>query len=86
MAIKRELFGELDGLVDPEAILATNTSTLSITSIAAATDRPEQVVGIHFMNPVTIMEGIEIVVGITGQVAGHLPERRTRPGHQGDER
>jgi len=61
--VKREVFAELDGLVDAEAILATNTSTLSITTIAAATDRPEAVVGIHFMNPVAIMDGVEIVVG-----------------------
>jgi len=61
--IKTELFRDLDSRVDPEAILATNTSTLSITTIGAATDRPHQVVGIHFMNPVAIMEGVEIVVG-----------------------
>jgi len=63
LGIKTELFRDLDSRVDPEAILATNTSTLSITTIAAATDRPQQVVGIHFMNPVAIMEGVEIVVG-----------------------
>jgi 3-hydroxybutyryl-CoA dehydrogenase len=50
-------------VTDDEAVLATNTSTLSITTIAAATDRPEAVVGIHFMNPVQLMEGVEIVVG-----------------------
>jgi 3-hydroxybutyryl-CoA dehydrogenase len=61
--IKRDLFADLDGLVDSEALLATNTSTLSITTIAAATDRPQQVVGIHFMNPVAVMKGVEIVVG-----------------------
>ena len=61
--VKRDVFAELDRLVDERTILATNTSTLSITTIAAATDRPQQVVGIHFMNPVAIMDGVEIVVG-----------------------
>jgi 3-hydroxybutyryl-CoA dehydrogenase len=63
LGVKRELFRDLNSRVDPEAILATNTSTLSITTIGAATDRPRQVVGIHFMNPVVIMDGVEIVVG-----------------------
>ncbi|MEF8779612.1 MAG: 3-hydroxyacyl-CoA dehydrogenase NAD-binding domain-containing protein [Haloferacaceae archaeon] len=61
--VKREVFVELDGLVDPEVVLATNTSTLSITSIAAATERPGLVVGLHFMNPVPLMDGVEVVVG-----------------------
>jgi 3-hydroxybutyryl-CoA dehydrogenase len=61
--VKRELFSDLDSRLDSDAILATNTSTLSITTIAAATSRPQQVVGIHFMNPVAIMKGVEIVVG-----------------------
>ncbi|XVH31200.1 3-hydroxyacyl-CoA dehydrogenase family protein [Haloferacaceae archaeon DSL9] len=63
MAIKREIFADLDALVDDDVVLATNTSTLSITTIASATGRPEQVVGIHFMNPVPIMTGVEVVVG-----------------------
>ena len=61
--VKREIFGELDGIASDRAVLATNTSTLSITTIAAATDRPESVVGLHFMNPVPIMEGVEVVSG-----------------------
>ncbi|WP_207590812.1 3-hydroxyacyl-CoA dehydrogenase NAD-binding domain-containing protein [Halomontanus rarus] len=61
--VKRELFADLDDLLPDDVLLATNTSTLSITSIAASTDAPERVVGIHFMNPVPIMEGVEIVVG-----------------------
>jgi 3-hydroxybutyryl-CoA dehydrogenase len=61
--IKQDVFADLDEVTDDDAVLATNTSTLSITTIAAATDRPEQVVGIHFMNPVPIMKGVEIVVG-----------------------
>ncbi|MDG5778486.1 3-hydroxyacyl-CoA dehydrogenase NAD-binding domain-containing protein [Haloarculaceae archaeon H-GB2-1] len=63
MSVKREVFGDLDGIVDDDVVLATNTSTLSITSIAAATNRPEQVVGLHFMNPVPLMEGVEVVRG-----------------------
>ncbi len=63
MEIKRDIFADLDGIVRSEAVLATNTSTLSITTIAAATDRPESVVGLHFMNPVPIMDGVEVVRG-----------------------
>ncbi|ELZ04253.1 3-hydroxyacyl-CoA dehydrogenase family protein [Natrialba aegyptia] len=61
--VKREIFAELDDIVGAETLLATNTSTISITSIASATDRPARVVGLHFMNPVPIMEGVEVVVG-----------------------
>jgi 3-hydroxybutyryl-CoA dehydrogenase len=63
MEIKREVFADLDTVVADGVVLATNTSTLSITSIAAATDRPELVVGLHFMNPAPVMEGVELVVG-----------------------
>ncbi|SDE77071.1 3-hydroxyacyl-CoA dehydrogenase family protein [Halorientalis regularis] len=63
MDIKRDVFADLDGTVDADVVLATNTSTLSITAIASATDRAEQVVGLHFMNPVPLMEGVEVVVG-----------------------
>jgi 3-hydroxybutyryl-CoA dehydrogenase len=61
--VKREVFGDLDDVTDDDVALATNTSTLSITSIAAATDHPENVVGLHFMNPVPIMDGVEVVTG-----------------------
>jgi len=61
--VKEDVFADLDRVTDDDAVLATNTSTLSITTIAAATERPEQVVGIHFMNPVPVMKGVEIVVG-----------------------
>ncbi|MFB6124997.1 MAG: 3-hydroxyacyl-CoA dehydrogenase family protein [Halanaeroarchaeum sp.] len=63
MDVKQDLFADLDDILDEDVVLATNTSTLSITSIAAVTDRPEQVVGLHFMNPVPIMDGVEVVVG-----------------------
>jgi len=58
---KRSLFRELDALVRPDAILATNTSALSVTAIAAATMRPERVVGMHFFNPAPVLPLVEIV-------------------------
>src|SRR5918999_1820327 len=58
---KRELFAELDRITRPEAVLATNTSALSVTEIAAATARPERVVGMHFFNPAPLMALVEIV-------------------------
>ena len=63
MDVKTDVFADLDEVTDDDVVLATNTSTLSITSIAGATARPDLVVGIHFMNPVPIMDGVEIVVG-----------------------
>ncbi|MFB6073615.1 MAG: 3-hydroxyacyl-CoA dehydrogenase family protein [Haloarculaceae archaeon] len=63
MAVKREVFADLDDLCEAGVVLATNTSTLSITEIAAATHRPNLVVGLHFMNPVPVMRGVEVVVG-----------------------
>ncbi|MEF8758068.1 MAG: 3-hydroxyacyl-CoA dehydrogenase NAD-binding domain-containing protein, partial [Halobacteriales archaeon] len=63
MEIKRDVFEDLDALLASDVVVATNTSTLSITSIASATDDPGRVVGLHFMNPVPIMEGVEVVVG-----------------------
>jgi 3-hydroxybutyryl-CoA dehydrogenase len=63
MDVKRDVFADLDRVCDDGVVLATNTSTLSITTIAAATDRPELVVGLHFMNPVPVMDGVELVVG-----------------------
>jgi 3-hydroxybutyryl-CoA dehydrogenase len=63
MAIKQEIFTDLEAITTRDTILATNTSTLSITTIASATDREERMIGLHFMNPVPIMEGVEVVVG-----------------------
>ena len=65
MEMKKALFAELDTICKPEAILATNTSALSITEIAAATKRPDKVVGMHFFNPVPAMKLVEIVKGLT---------------------
>jgi 3-hydroxybutyryl-CoA dehydrogenase len=63
LGVKEDVFADLDDTLPAAAVLATNTSTLSITSIASATDRPDRVVGLHFMNPVPLMEGVEVVVG-----------------------
>ncbi len=63
MDVKRDIFSELDEIAPEGTVLATNTSTLSITTIAAATERPESVVGLHFMNPVPVMKGVEVVSG-----------------------
>ncbi|WP_254273977.1 3-hydroxyacyl-CoA dehydrogenase family protein [Haloarcula marina] len=63
MGVKQSVFGDLDDTCGPETVLATNTSTLSITTIASVTDRPDRVVGLHFMNPVPVMKGVEVVEG-----------------------
>jgi len=62
--VKLELFRALDGIVKPAAILATNTSSLPITKFAAATNRPEKVIGMHFMNPVPVMKLVEVIRGL----------------------
>ncbi len=64
MEIKANLFKNLDEICKPSCILATNTSSLPITEIAANTKRPEQVIGMHFMNPVPIMKLVEVIRGI----------------------
>jgi 3-hydroxybutyryl-CoA dehydrogenase len=63
-SVKRQIFKELCPLLKPEALLATNTSSISITRLASTTDRPERFLGIHFMNPVPVMELVELVRGI----------------------
>ena len=62
-AVKFKIFEQLDGLCAPGTILATNTSSISITEIAAKTKRPELVIGMHFMNPVPVMQLVEIIRG-----------------------
>jgi len=62
--LKFKIFGDLDVAAKPGAILATNTSSISITEIAARTKRPEKVIGMHFMNPVPVMQLVEIIRGI----------------------
>jgi 3-hydroxybutyryl-CoA dehydrogenase len=65
LAVKRELFTRLDDILKPEAILATNTSTLPVVELAMATERPEQVVGIHFFNPAPMMSLVEVIAPLT---------------------
>ncbi len=62
--LKFKIFQDLDHTINPEAILATNTSTISITEIAAKTSRPDKVIGMHFMNPVPVMKLVEIIRGL----------------------
>jgi len=63
LELKKQIFRKLDELCSEETILGTNTSSLPVTAIAAATRRPEKVVGMHFMNPVPVMKGVEVVRG-----------------------
>ncbi len=63
--VKSEVFRRLDKLTKPEAILASNTSSISITKLAAMTHRPEKVIGMHFMNPVPVMKLVEIIRGLS---------------------
>ena len=63
LSLKTEIFSELDQICKPETILASNTSSISITEIAASTSRPDRVIGMHFMNPVPLMKLVEIING-----------------------
>jgi 3-hydroxybutyryl-CoA dehydrogenase len=63
-ALKQELFSELDSVLKPEVILASNTSSISITRLAAQTRRPERVIGMHFFNPVPVMKLVEVIRGL----------------------
>ena len=62
--IKKSFFAELEQLVRPSAVLVTNTSSLSVTAIAAALKRPEQFAGYHFFNPVPLMKVVEVIAGL----------------------
>lgn len=64
MEVKSKVFANLDNICKPSCILASNTSSLPITEIAAATNRPEKVIGMHFMNPVPVMKLVEIIRGL----------------------
>ncbi len=64
LSVKREVFGRLDEITPPHVILASNTSSISLTELGAATGRPSQVVGMHFMNPVPLMKLVEIIRGL----------------------
>ena len=64
MKIKKEIFAELDAICKPETILASNTSSLSITEVASATKRPDKVIGMHFFNPAPVMKLVELIKGM----------------------
>lgn len=64
LEVKERILADLDSITDPEVILATNTSSISITRLAAATNRPDKVVGMHFFNPVPLMNLVEIIRGL----------------------
>jgi len=83
--IKSELFRDLDGLCRPEIILASNTSSISITKLAAVTKRPDKVIGMHFFNPVPMMKLVEVIRGLAtsdetyGEVKGLAEQLEKTP-------
>ena len=64
LEVKQSIFAELDAICKPETILATNTSSISITAIASATKRPDKFIGMHFFNPATVMKLVEVIRGV----------------------
>lgn len=74
-SVKRKIYLQVCPILKPEALLATNTSSLSITRLASATDRPERFMGIHFMNPVPVMKLVELVRGIATDQGTYLAAR-----------
>lgn len=80
--IKKKVFNELDRIAPPHAILASNTSSLPITQIAACTGRPEKVIGMHFMNPVPVMKLVEVIRGLatTDEVYNIIEEASIKMG------
>jgi len=80
--LKFKIFAELDDIAQPEAILATNTSSISITEIAARTERPDKVIGMHFMNPVPVMQLVEVIRGLatSDKTTKHVLELTTAVG------
>jgi 3-hydroxybutyryl-CoA dehydrogenase len=77
--VKASVLAELDRLCRPDAVLATNTSSISITKLAARTSRPAQVIGMHFMNPVPVMKLVEVIRGLqTSQQTWELVETMSK--------
>ena len=81
--VKKALFSELEGIVKPTAVLATNTSSLSVTAIAAALKRPQHFAGYHFFNPVPLMKVVEVIAGLKtdGAVCAGLADYAKQMGH-----
>jgi len=75
--IKKDIFKKLDGICNPDTILATNTSSISITELAAVTNRPDKVIGMHFMNPVPVMKLVEIIRGLATSDACYSAIKKT---------
>lgn len=82
--VKRKLFTELESIVKPETVLATNTSSLSVTAIAAALQRPQRLAGYHFFNPVPLMKVVEVIAGLKtdATVCQQLSAYARQMGHQ----
>ncbi|HEX2643037.1 MAG TPA: 3-hydroxybutyryl-CoA dehydrogenase [Thermoanaerobaculia bacterium] len=79
LEVKQSVLGELDRICKPEAILSSNTSSISITKLAGATKRPEKIIGMHFMNPVPLMQLIEVIRGLaTSQATYDAVEAASR--------
>jgi 3-hydroxybutyryl-CoA dehydrogenase len=81
--VKQRLFADLEGIVRPDAVLATNTSSLSVTAIAAALKRPSQLAGYHFFNPVPLMKVVEVIAGLktSTEVCQRLTDYTRQFGH-----
>ena len=79
LGVKRELFGRLDAIVPSDGLLATNTSSISITALAASTSRPDRFIGMHFMNPVPVMALVEVIRGIATSDETRGGDRGPRP-------
>jgi 3-hydroxybutyryl-CoA dehydrogenase len=75
--LKRKIFAKLCPILSPDALLASNTSSISITRLASATDRPEKFIGIHFMNPVPVMQLVEVIRGIAKDLIERLGKTAT---------
>ena len=76
LALKSDIFRQLDKVTAPEALLATNTSSISITKLAAVTSRPDRFIGMHFMNPVPVMKLVEIIRGAATSDATYTATRQ----------
>lgn len=81
--VKQRLFADLEAIVQPDAVLATNTSSLSVTSIGAALKRPAQLAGYHFFNPVPLMKVVEVIAGLktSATVCQRLTDYTRQFGH-----
>ena len=82
--IKRRIMKQADEIIAPQAVLATNTSSISITALAAGTSHPERFIGMHFFNPVPVMALVELIRGLLTNDATLAARRRFHPAHRQD--